>query len=167
MTPGPWGLCGVSRVVPSGRAVGVVAWGSRTDDERNHACAIATGGFEAFDQLLDLPDLNVLLRIVGLRLLGRHGGGWWWTSVGRQEAGGELRRGALRDFLDQRGARCDEGCSRRAAVGRGEARAMRQSTPGRAVVGVKGSSGRDSRSRASVSLAGVEVNLFRSAGARL
>lgn len=50
-------------------------WRLRTDNERNHGCAITAGGFEAFDQLLDLPDLDVLLRIVGLRLLGRHGCG--------------------------------------------------------------------------------------------
>jgi hypothetical protein len=56
---------------------------ARTDDEGNHGCAIATGGFEALDELLDLPDLNVLLRIVGLRLLGRHGrGGVWWCGRG-------------------------------------------------------------------------------------
>jgi hypothetical protein len=60
---------------------------SRTDNERNHGGSISTGGFETLDQLLDLPDLNVLLRLIGLLVLpGRHGRGgvvdvrveWWW-----------------------------------------------------------------------------------------
>ena len=48
---------------------------AHTDDEGNHGCAISTGGFEALDQLFDFPDLDVLLGLVGLRLLGRHGRG--------------------------------------------------------------------------------------------
>jgi hypothetical protein len=48
---------------------------ARTDNERDHAGAVTAGGFEALDQLLDLPYLNVLLGVVGLRLLRRHGRG--------------------------------------------------------------------------------------------
>jgi hypothetical protein len=38
-----------------------------TDDQRDHRRAIATSQFQAFDQLLYLPDLNILLRFTGLR----------------------------------------------------------------------------------------------------
>lgn len=31
----------------------------RTNDQRNHACAIATGGLEPLDELLDLPYLDL------------------------------------------------------------------------------------------------------------
>lgn len=31
----------------------------RTDDERNHRGSISSGGLEALDQLLDLPDLDL------------------------------------------------------------------------------------------------------------
>ena len=31
----------------------------RTDNEGNHGSAIASGGLEALDELLDLPDLNL------------------------------------------------------------------------------------------------------------
>lgn len=31
----------------------------RTNNERNHACAIATSGLKALDELLDLPDLDL------------------------------------------------------------------------------------------------------------
>lgn len=30
-----------------------------TDNERNHACAIATSGLKTLDELLDLPDLDL------------------------------------------------------------------------------------------------------------
>lgn len=40
--------------------------GRRTDDERNHGRSISSSGFEALDQLLHLPYLNVLLGVVGL-----------------------------------------------------------------------------------------------------
>ena len=47
-----------------------------TNNERNHGGAIAAGGFKTLDQLLDLPDLDVLLGLVGLLVLpGRHGRG--------------------------------------------------------------------------------------------
>jgi hypothetical protein len=49
--------------------------GLLTDDERDHGCAIAAGSFKTLDQLLDLPDLDVLLGVVGLLLLRRHGRG--------------------------------------------------------------------------------------------
>ena len=45
----------------------------RTDDERDHAGAITPSGLEAFDQLLDLPDLDILFGVV--RLGSTHGGG--------------------------------------------------------------------------------------------
>jgi hypothetical protein len=49
---------------------------SRTDDERNHGGSISTSGFKTLDQLLDLPDLNVLFSLIGLLVLpGRHGRG--------------------------------------------------------------------------------------------
>ncbi len=67
--PGPWALYRVSRAAVCRHSQTL---GGRTNDEGNHACAIATGGLEALDQLLDLPDLNVLLSLVGLLLLGRH-----------------------------------------------------------------------------------------------
>lgn len=38
----------------------------RTNDERNHGGSISAGGLESLDELPDLPDLNILLR------LGRH-----------------------------------------------------------------------------------------------
>jgi hypothetical protein len=66
--------------------------GSRTDDEGNHACAIAPGGFEAFDELLDLPDFDVLLSLVGLRLFGGHGrSGGGDEGVEEERGGGEVR----------------------------------------------------------------------------
>ena len=47
----------------------------RTNDEGNHGSSIATSGFKTLDQLLDLPDLNVLLRLsLLLLLLGAHFG---------------------------------------------------------------------------------------------
>lgn len=47
----------------------------RTDNERDHGGTISTGGFKTLDQLLDLPDLNVLLGFTRLALLlGTHGG---------------------------------------------------------------------------------------------
>ncbi len=65
--------------------------GSHTDDEGNHGCAISASGFEALDQLLNLPDLNVLLSLIGLLVLpGRHGRGgvvdgrawcWWGREI--------------------------------------------------------------------------------------
>ena len=36
---------------------------ARTDDEGNHAGAISAGGLETLDELLDFPNLNVLLRL--------------------------------------------------------------------------------------------------------
>lgn len=38
-----------------------------TNNEGNHGRSISAGGFQALDQLLHLPDLNVLLRFVRLR----------------------------------------------------------------------------------------------------
>ena len=38
-----------------------------TDDEGDHGGPISSGGLEAFDELLDLPNLDVLLRLVCLR----------------------------------------------------------------------------------------------------
>ena len=48
----------------------------RTDNERDHGGTISAGGFKTLDQLLDLPDLNILLGFTGLSLLllGTHGG---------------------------------------------------------------------------------------------
>jgi hypothetical protein len=47
--------------------------GGRTDNEGNHRSSITTSGFKTLDQLLDLPDLNVLLRLsLLLLLLGAH-----------------------------------------------------------------------------------------------
>lgn len=44
-----------------------------TNNEGNHRSSIATGGFKTLDQLLDLPNLNVLLRLsLLLLLLGAH-----------------------------------------------------------------------------------------------
>lgn len=40
-----------------------------TDNERNHGGSISAGGFQALDQFLHLPDLDVLLHIVRLLLL--------------------------------------------------------------------------------------------------
>ena len=40
----------------------------RTDDEGNHARAITTGGLEAFDELLDLPYLDLYKKVSGLEL---------------------------------------------------------------------------------------------------
>jgi hypothetical protein len=37
-----------------------------TDNERNHGGSISPGSLKTFDQLLHLPDLDVLLRLVGL-----------------------------------------------------------------------------------------------------
>lgn len=66
----------------------------RTDDERDHARAVTTGGFETFDQLLDLPYLDVLLGVSALSLGGcrRHDGrGWLMVCVG---SGGGYSSGA-------------------------------------------------------------------------
>lgn len=47
----------------------------RTDNERNHGGTISAGRFKTLDQLLNLPDLNVLLGFTALSLLlGTHGG---------------------------------------------------------------------------------------------
>lgn len=47
----------------------------RTDNERDHGGTISAGGFKTLDQLLDLPNLNVLLGFAALALLlGTHGG---------------------------------------------------------------------------------------------
>jgi hypothetical protein len=102
VTPGPWALYTVSRsLFPRSTQ------GPHTDNEGNHGCAISTGGFKTLDQLLDLPDLNVLLGVVGLLVLGRHGRG---VVVVCGCVKGEMAGSAslLRDFLDQRGA-SDEG----------------------------------------------------------
>ena len=48
------------------------------DDEGNHGGSIAAGGFQALDELLDLPDLDVLVGLVALAgalLFGGHFGG--------------------------------------------------------------------------------------------
>lgn len=37
-----------------------------TDDERDHGGPISSGSFQALDQLFDLPDLDILLGLVGL-----------------------------------------------------------------------------------------------------
>lgn len=39
----------------------------RTNDKGNHRCSVTPCGFKALDQLLHLPYLNVLLRLVRLR----------------------------------------------------------------------------------------------------
>lgn len=41
--------------------------GQRTDNERNHGGSISTSGFKTLDQLLDLPDLDILLSFVRRR----------------------------------------------------------------------------------------------------
>jgi hypothetical protein len=41
---------------------------ARTNDERNHGGSISSGRFESLDQFLDLPDLDVLLGLVRLRV---------------------------------------------------------------------------------------------------
>ena len=41
----------------------------RTNDERNHGGSISASRFQTLDQLLHLPDFDVLLRIVRLLLL--------------------------------------------------------------------------------------------------
>lgn len=35
-----------------------------TDNQRNHRGSISSGGFKTLDELLDLPDFNILLRVV-------------------------------------------------------------------------------------------------------
>ena len=50
---------------------------THTNDERDHACSVAASSLETFDQLFDLPYLNVLFGVVCL-------GG---THVGDGEAG--------------------------------------------------------------------------------
>ena len=37
-----------------------------TNDQRNHGGSISSSRFQAFDQFLHLPDLDILLRLVGL-----------------------------------------------------------------------------------------------------
>ena len=39
----------------------------RTNNERNHGSSISTSGFKTLDQLLDLPDLDILLSFVRRR----------------------------------------------------------------------------------------------------
>ena len=46
---------------------------AHTNDQGNHRGAVAASHLEALDQFLDFPDLDVLLRFVGLR--SGHGGG--------------------------------------------------------------------------------------------
>jgi hypothetical protein len=45
-----------------------------TNDKGDHGGSISSGGFQAFDQLLYLPDLDVLFSLVGLGVT--HVGGW-------------------------------------------------------------------------------------------
>lgn len=65
----------------------------RTDDERNHGSSISAGRFKTLDQLLDLPDFDVLLGFTGLLLFGTH--------VGRGE-GGLQRREIVEAFACRR-----------------------------------------------------------------
>ena len=89
--------------------------GGRTDDERNHACAIATGGFKTLDELLDLPYLNVLLRFVPLR--SRHGCGGVVVVVGEVSGSGarlrKIVRGGAAKSWPSRGGVCSEGAAMR------------------------------------------------------
>ena len=83
---------------------------SHTDNERNHGCAISTGSFKTLDELLDLPDLDVLLSLVGLLVLTGHGRGvgvgvrlqsWWGREI----------------FLTSEGQASDEVADRRRVLG--------------------------------------------------
>ena len=49
-------------------------WVGLTNNEGNHGCSIATSGFQALDQFLHLPDLDILLGLVGLGVT--HDGGF-------------------------------------------------------------------------------------------
>jgi hypothetical protein len=55
--------------------VGIDREKKHTNNERDHGGTISAGGFKTLDELLDLPDLNVLLGFTALSLLlGTHGG---------------------------------------------------------------------------------------------
>jgi hypothetical protein len=58
------------------RGFGSGAMGRLTDDEGNHGGSISSGGFEALDELLDLPDLNLSrdYSSVAVENLGLNGG---------------------------------------------------------------------------------------------
>lgn len=58
----------------------------RTDNQRNHGCPVSAGGLEALDQLLHLPYLDVLLRIVRLRRT--HDGRRMGATAGEGTEGG-------------------------------------------------------------------------------
>lgn len=67
----PWAL---NAIVSGGDFARTLGTSRRTNDEGNHGGSISAGGFKTLDQLLHLPDLDVLLGIVRLLLLGTHDG---------------------------------------------------------------------------------------------
>lgn len=63
-----------------------------TNDEGNHGGSIATRGFQALDQLLHLPNFNVLLGLVGLGVA--HDGRFF--SAEADDVVKERRKGEMR-----------------------------------------------------------------------
>ena len=70
-----------------------------TNNEGNHGCSIAASSLQALDQLLDLPDLDVLLGLVRLGVA--HFGCWgrfkYWKSreMVRRDASLTLRKSTV------------------------------------------------------------------------
>ena len=62
-----------------------------TDDEGDHGGSISPCGFQALDELFHLPDLNVLLGLVGLGVT--HFGGRWRFEI-------SVLEGSSRQMLD-------------------------------------------------------------------
>ena len=89
MVLGRWSgqVSGVSRADGAVKAL--------TNDERNHGRSISAGGLEALDQLLDLPDLNVLLGLVVLLLVAHveRGGASCGSRTTKQERESAAERG--------------------------------------------------------------------------
>jgi hypothetical protein len=56
-------------------------WAEHTNDEGNHRGSISSRCLEALDQLLDLPDFDVLLGLVGLGVTHIDGGRSFKISI--------------------------------------------------------------------------------------
>lgn len=91
--PGPWALQTDRRVSFRGaQRRNCCHGGERTNNQRDHARAVAASGFEPLDELLDLPylDLYVMLRV------STRGHGRWGESVGSKKGATE---GCTRTFF--------------------------------------------------------------------
>ena len=58
-----WSLGAITKSLATRHAT-LEGYGKHTDNQRNHRGSISSGGFKTLDELLDLPDFNILLRVV-------------------------------------------------------------------------------------------------------